>query len=123
MAKARITPLDKFGIAESIGEIYTMPELDESLVKVDEKEATFVDDPESFRMAIGAAQMNDEEFIEVGEKLFKYLLKNSKSRYLTYGSPGIKIYLKGTREALEKEEKMSGEQYLEHVSKQKQLGL
>jgi len=122
MAKQRITPMDKFGIAESIGEIYTMPELDESLVK-EEKEITYVDDPESFRMAIGAAQMNDEEYIEVGEKLFKYLLKNSKSRYLTYGSPGIKIYLKGTRDALEKEDKMSGEQYLEHVSKQKHEGL
>lgn len=123
MAKARNTPMDKFGIAESIGEIYTMPELDESLVNVDEKEVTYVDDPESFRMAIGAAQMQGEEYIEVGEKLFKYLLKNSKSKYLTYGAPGIKIYLKGTREALEREEKMSGEQYLEHVSKQRQEGL
>jgi hypothetical protein len=123
MAKPRQTTMDKFGIAESMGEIHTMPEIDESMLNIDKQEVTYVDDPESFRMAIGSAQMNGEEFIEIGPTLFKYLLKSAKSRYLTYGSPGIKIYLKGTREELEKEEKMSAEQYLDYDTKRKQDAL
>jgi predicted metal-binding transcription factor (methanogenesis marker protein 9) len=102
-----------------MGEIHTMPEVDEAVFNPNVEEITFVDDPESFRMAIGAAQMNDQEYIEVGEKLFKYLLKNSKSKFLTYGSPGIKIYLQGTREQLERESKMSAEQYLDYDTKRK----
>ena len=117
MAKARQTTMDKFGIAESLGEIYTMPEVDEVVIKVDEAQEEDIDDPEMFRMAIGRYQMEGLDHMEVGPKLFKYLLKNSKSPYLTYGAPGIKIYLKGTMKDLLKVDKMSGEQYLEYKSK------
>lgn len=118
MAKPRQRQEDQFGIAEAMGEIVTMPEINESVVGIKEpQEEIIIDNPEDFRMAIGQAQMEGEESIEVGEKLFKYLLKNSKSPYLTYGDPGIKVYLKGTRDKLEREEKMSAEAYLDMLGK------
>jgi len=124
MAKGRQRPTDEFGIAESLGEIVTMPEINEAVVETKEP-PTVIDNPEEFRMAIGQAQMAGEEYIEVGEKLFKYLLKNSKSKYLTYGDPGVKVYLQGTREKYDKEDNMTAEQFAEYEGKQKreQLGL
>lgn len=124
MAKGRQRPTDEFGIAESLGEIVTMPEINEAVVETKEP-PTVIDNPEEFRMAIGQAQMAGEEYIEVGEKLFKYLLKNSKSKYLTYGDPGVKVYLQGTREKYDKEDNMTAEQFAEYEGKKKreQLGL
>lgn len=118
MAKKRQTTMDEFGIAESIGEIHTMPEIDEQIFE-EKKEITTIDNPEEFRMAIGAAEMNGEEYVEVSEKLFKYLLKNSKSRYLTYGNGGIKVYLKGTKPENDKIDKMSAEQFVDYDGKRR----
>jgi hypothetical protein len=119
MAKPRQRMTDEFGIAEILGEIHTMPEIDESVI--DPKEVPeVIDNPEDFRMAVGQAQMEGLDYVEVGEKLFRYLLKNSKSKFLTYGDPGLKVYLVGTREQLEKEQKMSAEDYHEYLSKQAQ---
>ncbi len=117
MAKPRQRPVDEFGIAEAMGDIVTMPEIPEELVKP-EVEVEVIDNPEHFRIAIGQAQMAGEDSIEVGPKLFKYLLKNSKSPYLTYGDGGIKVYLAGTREKHEKEALMNAEAYAEMISKQ-----
>jgi hypothetical protein len=122
MAKPIKRTMDQFGIAESLGEIHTMPEIEENLL-IPKDEITLIDNPEDFRMAVGQAAMNGEEYVEVSEKLFKYLLKNSKSRYLTYGDPGIKVYKVGTREENEKIDKMSADAFLEYDSKQKTAGL
>ena len=117
MAKNRQRQVDEFGIAESLGEITTMPEINEEVVKSEDEKSEIIDNPQDFRMAVGQAAMEGQEYIEVSEKLFKYLLKNSKSKYLTYGDPGIKVYLAGTREEIEREERMSAEQYAEYISK------
>lgn len=117
MAKNRQRQIDEFGIAESLGDIVTMPEINEEIVNPDAEKSEVIDNPQDFRMAIGRAAMEGEEYIEVSEKLFKYLLKNSKSPYLTYGDPGIKVYLAGTREEIEREERMSAEQYAEYIGK------
>lgn len=69
-----------------------------------------IDDLDSFRIAIGHAQMDQQEYIEVGPRLFKYLTKNTKTEYVTYGDPGIKVYLKGTREENERLDRMTAEQ-------------
>ena len=64
--------------AEAMGEIKTMPEVTlPPPVQVVEK-SSVIDNPEEFRMAIGNAQMEGLEYIEVTEKLFKYLMKNQK---------------------------------------------
>lgn len=117
MAKRRLTTMDEFGIAESLGQIKTMPEIDEKVVALEEPKK-IIDSPEEFRLAIGQAQMEGEDSMEVGEKLFKYLLKNSKSPYLTYGDPGIKVYLAGTREKYEREDAMNAEAFMELKAKQ-----
>lgn len=122
MAKGKLTPQDEFGIAESLGQIMTMPEINEATIQPT-KETSFVDTPEEFRMAIGALQMSGEDTLEVGPKLFKYLLKNSKTPYLTYGSPGIKVYLQGTKKECDRVDKLSAEAYIDYVAKQKELGL
>jgi len=115
--KQRLT--DDFGIAESLGEIVTMPEINDEIVNPAQEgdQEAIIDNPHDFRMAIGRAAMDGEEYIEVSEKLFKYLLKNAKSPYLTYGDPGIKVFIAGTREEIEREEKMTAEQYAEYVGK------
>jgi hypothetical protein len=94
-----------------------MPEIDEKVVALEEPKK-IIDSPEEFRLAIGQAQMEGEDSMEVGEKLFKYLLKNSKSPYLTYGDPGIKVYLAGTREKYEREDAMNAEAFMELKAKQ-----
>lgn len=118
MSKGKQRPTDEFGIAESLGQIQTMPEIEEKVLGIKEQ-STVIESPEDFRIAVGQAQMEGDEYIEVGEKLFKYLLKNSKSKYLTYGDPGIKVYLKGTREKYEREDKMSAEAFIGYEAKQK----
>lgn len=99
-----------YGKAEALGEIKTMPEANNDALPEVEKEPT-VDNPEEFRMAIGHAQMEGRDYVEVTEKLFKYLLKNAKSKYITYGDPGIKVFLAGTKDKILREESMSADAY------------
>ena len=122
MAKPRQRTLDQFGIAESLGELHTMPEIDEKVIDPTQAPA-IIDNPEDFRIAIGQAAMEGEDHVEVSEKLFKYLVKNSKTRYLTYGEQGIKVYKAGTKDENDKIDKMSAESYIEWEAKQKQAGL
>lgn len=101
-----------FKDAAALGEIHVAPEVAE--VELDEKpqrEDVTIDNTEDFRLAVGTAQMDGIEYVEVGEKLFKYLLRGAKTRYLTYGNPGIKVFLKGTMDDILDEEEMSAEDY------------
>lgn len=102
---------DEFELAEAMSQIKSAARLpDEAIEKMAGEELSDdIDTPEAFRTALGVAQMDELEYIEVGEKLFNYLVKNQKTPYLTYGEPGIKIYKKGTRVAIEKEESMKAE--------------
>jgi hypothetical protein len=66
-------------------------------------------------MAIGQSQLAGRDYLEVSERLFRYLTKDPNTKSLTYGSPGIKVYVKGTREEIERLERMSVEQYNQHL--------
>lgn len=108
----------EFEQAEMLGEIVTSP-FDDTKEEIKEEVSEVIDDPNEFRMAIGQAQMEGYEYVEVSEKMFKYLLRKSKSKYLTYGDPGIKVFQVGTREEIEREESLSAEQYHEHIMRKK----
>lgn len=102
--------------AEALGEIKTLPELPKSTALEKELEGV-INDPEEFRIALGRAQMDQLEYIEVTPKLFDYLRKNQETRYICYGSPGIKVYKVGTRDECEKVDKMNAENYQSYVWK------
>lgn len=110
---------DEFKKAEALGQIKTMPAEKELPAPVEPEPIEIVNDPASFAAAIGNAQMEDIDSIEVGEKLFKHLMRNSKAKYLTYGNPGIKVYLAGTRDQIEREENMSAEAYGDMMARRK----
>lgn len=59
----------------------------------------------TFEAKVSSAKLNGEEFVETTEDVFKYITKNHPTQYLTYH--GIRVYLKGTREEIEREERMS----------------
>ena len=109
--------------AQAVGHLKTMPEfrvLDEKVPEPGE----VIDDPDSFRAAIGHAQMLEEvgeKHVFVSERLFNFLLKQQakKSRYFTYGNPGIKVYREGTKESNDDIDNMSALDYHEYAARQK----
>lgn len=105
--------------AEALGQIKTLPETPE-LPMVEETEEAVIDNPQDFQIAIGNAQMDGADHIEVTERLFKHLIKGAKTKYITYGNPGIKVFMKGTRDKIEREESMNAEDYANHILKNKQ---
>jgi hypothetical protein len=96
-----------FSLAEAAGHLKTMPVSKGNVVEDVIVDDVVVDNPEDFRMAIGRAQMAGRESIEVSEELFNYLVKNNQTEYLTYGSPGVKVYRAGTRDKIEKFEALN----------------
>ena len=99
--------------AEALGHIKRMPEAKEELKE--EALEDVLSNPEEFRAAIGSAQMDGKEFVEVTEDLFKFLIRKQKTRYITYGDPGIKVYIHGTREEIENEDMMNAEDHHTYV--------
>ena len=67
---------------------------------------------EEFRIAVSQAQLDGIECLTVNEKLFSYLAKNSNGSYITYGSPGVKVYKEGSKEETDKFESLSAESLL-----------
>lgn len=115
-----MTTTKDFKKAEALGQIKTMPETPaETMPEVIEQSMPVIDNPADFQAAIGNAQMDELDYIEVTEKMFKYLAKNSKTKYLTYGNPGIKVFIQGTREEMQAEDNMSAEAYHDLVGKRK----
>jgi len=108
MAKKTMSSLET---AEALGEIKTVPDLVTAPDVPEEETLGVIDDPQDFRVAVGNAQMEGHEYIEVSERLFNHLARKSKTAYLTYGEPGVKVFKVGTREEIEKIEKMSAENY------------
>ncbi len=107
---------DAFQDAEAQKLILTMPEMVEGPTVTGEV-PTIIDNPEDFRMAVGNAQMNGEDSIEVSDKVFNYIIKNNKTKYFTYGSPGIKVYKVGTKDELDREESMTSEAYHDMITR------
>ncbi len=104
--------------AEAAGVIHTMP-VNERVEVEGSLADKIIDNPTDFTMALGHAQMAQKSYLEVSKRMFDFLRKTAKTKYLTYGSPGVKVFLQGTREEIEKEETMSAEQYAEYVAKNK----
>lgn len=76
--------------------------------------------PEEFRQAIHQCQMEGVKYLEVTEKLFKYLTRNQKTSYLTWGSPGVKVFVEGTRQKIEEVDNMGAEAHRDYVLKKGQ---
>ena len=107
-----------FKESEAMGDIKTLPETVEAQEQAKlEQSIEMIDTPDKFASAIGNAQLDGLEYVEVEERLFKHLVKNSKTPYITYGKPGIKVYKRGTREELEKIDDMSAESYSTYLAK------
>lgn len=65
--------------------------------------------------ALDAAMLNvqrgeSKEYLEVTPDFFAALTKGTKTNYLTYGSPGIKVYVQGSKGDIDREESMTCEQ-------------
>jgi hypothetical protein len=110
--------------AEALGAIKTLPNFkeDQEIEYNEEPTAKVIDSPREFEMAVANAQMEGDEHIEVSERLFNHLVKKAKTPYLTYGKPGIKIFKEGTKEEIQRIEKMNAEDYGNYVGRKK-LGL
>lgn len=107
-----------FRTAEATGKIQTMPEVVQ-MPEVQKEVLEVLDDPTSFQMAIGHAQMDGKDHVIVSERLFNHLLRGNKSNYLTYGTPGIKIYKAGTKEECDSTDAMNAEEYHNWKARQK----
>ena len=81
-----------------------------------------IKDPKSFEMAIAHAQMEGRDHIEVSEQLFKLLTKKAKTPYITWGKPGIKVFIEGTKEGIEAEESLSAERRYDLMMKRASRG-
>lgn len=103
---------NEFKDAEALGHIKTMPEYTEPKM-ADTPGEDVIDDPDSFRMAVAHAQMEGIDHVIVTEKVMKYLLRGHKGVSLTYGDPGVRVYLQGTKEDLDRKEKLSAEAFHE----------
>lgn len=109
-----------FREAEAVGQVKSLPEVkEEAKAEVFEQSHAVIDTPDKFQEAIGNAQLDGLEYIEVEEKLFKHLVRNSPTEYLTYGKPGVKVFKRGTREAILKKDNLSAEAYHDFVSRKR----
>lgn len=108
------TDQSSFKDAEALGHIRTMPEHKE-LPKVDEPaQSTAINDPDTFRMEIARAQMEGIPHLFVTKKVMDYLLRGNKGVSITYGNPGVRVYLEGTKEGCDDIEKLSAEAFHDH---------
>ena len=109
-----------FKEAEAVGHVKSLPETKvEALDQVFEQSHDVIDTPDKIQEAIGNAQLDGLDYIEVEERLFKHLVKNSPTEYLTYGKPGIKVFKRGTRDAILKKDNLSAEAYHDYVSRKR----
>jgi hypothetical protein len=85
--------------AEAMGQLKTMPSTKGQIIEKDLSKEV-IDNPQDFQAAIGHAQMAGQDYVEVSDRMFSYLVKNSATEYLTYGNPGVKVFKEGTRDKI-----------------------
>lgn len=107
---------NEFKEAEALGHIKTMPEYHEEK-KPEAPKETVINDPEEFRMAVANAQMEGVDHVIVTERVLNYLLRGNKGMSLTYGNPGVRVYLEGTKADTDRMEKLTAEAYHEEYIK------
>lgn len=106
--------------AEAIGQIHRgleVPEF-EAVQPLMPSMDKVLDSPEEFRMAIGRAQLEGAPFITISDRLMTYLSRG-KDLSITYGNPGIRVYVEGAKDGLDKIERMNSDQFHTHSVKQK----
>ena len=108
---------EKFKESEALGHIKTMPEHIETKPQTI-NEVEVIDDPEAFRMAIAQAQMDGIDHVIVSERVMKYLSRGHNITSLTYGDPGVRVYLVGTKEDTDRKERLTAEQFHEVQTKE-----
>lgn len=109
--------LPKVSDSEALGHIRSMPLVEESAPLPEAEETSVIGDPSVFHMEIGRAKIEGTEYIEVTPELFKMLIRNQKTPALVY--EGIKVYIAGTREDIERENRMNAEDYGSYIIKKK----
>lgn len=57
-----------------------------------------ISDISEFYMRAQTAALMNEDYLVVDQKVFNAIGRGVKTNYLTYGNPGIKVYLEGTKE-------------------------
>lgn len=114
---------NEFLEAQARGDLHAMPERPD-IVKSEAPAEVVIDNPEEFRRAVGMAQMSRkaDAHVVVSEALFSFLSGNQKTRYMTYGSPGVRVFKPGDRESVLDIERMTHEEYAQYVSRQKAAG-
>lgn len=77
---------------------------------------------EEFFDAVQRAHAEERDWLEVTDEVFKMLVRNQKTNYLTYDSPGIKVFRVGTRDQILKEEAMTPEAYSSYIASKRAAG-
>lgn len=112
--------------AEVFGKIKTLPTIPtapEPVVEPDKVAKT----PTEFQDALARAQFattngEGKDYVIVDDQLFRFLMKNHKGTYLTYGDPGVKVYLEGKKEEADMIEAMTAEEAATYQAKKKKNG-
>jgi len=74
----------------------------ETISTDDKRKEKVIKDLNEFHLAAATAHLSDEDYLIVDERIFQAVGKGVKTNYLTYGDPGIKVYLEGTKEKCDK---------------------
>ena len=93
-----------------------VPRLPEA--KAEALEQTITDDKiydnlHEFEMAVANAPLDGIEYLEVNQKVFDYLTRKQKTRYVMY--KGVAVYLEGTKDRNDAIDSLSADAYGEQV--------
>lgn len=105
-----------FKQAEALGHIKTMPITAEAPKEEEAKADDVIDDPDSLRFAVANAQMDGVPYLFVSERVMQYIVRGKKDVSVTYGDPGVRLYVKGTKEGLDELESLPGEKFHERMT-------
>jgi len=80
-----------------------------SLTHQDSKVDDAIDTTSKVEQAIARAQQAPtlpgvHKYIEVTQEVFDHYMHGTKTAYFTRGDPGVRVYIKGTRDAIESRE-------------------
>lgn len=86
---------------------------------MDIKKPKVIDSYQDFDMAVREAHLTGLDHLEVTHKLFKTLTKGTETHYMTWGSPGVKVFPEGTMKGILEDEKMDAEAHREREIRNK----
>lgn len=113
---------DEFKRAQIMGELKTMPDVQQTVVEQKEEQKP-VETMDEFRQAIWEIQTSsdlkaDEKFITVSDKVFDLIVKKREHiKMITYDNPGVKVYRQGAKKELDLIDSLTAEQYHNYKSK------